>query len=125
MSQLIPLLNVEDVSASIAFSTTVLGAAIENQWELDGCVRWARIGFEGGKLMLNTPDRASSAPRRGRQDFADSVLYLMCDDAPAQREKLLAAGLGAGDLRNEEYGNAEFTLRDPDGYVLRFARPRV
>ncbi len=60
MSELIPLLNVEDVSSSIGFYETVLGAKVENKWELDGRIRWARISFEGGRLMLNTPDSASS-----------------------------------------------------------------
>jgi len=125
MSELIPLLNVEDVSRSIAFYETVLGAKVENQWEIQGSVRWARIGFEGGKLMLNTPDGASSAERRGRADFADTVLYVMCESAPARREKLLAAGLNVGVLHQEDYGNEEFALRDPDGYAVRFSSPRA
>ena len=125
MSELIPLLNVEDVSTSIAFYETALGARVENQWELEGSVRWARIGFEGGKLMLNTPDNVSSAERRVRRDFADTVLYLMCDDARARHEKLLAAGLAAGVIRNEDYGNVEFAVRVPDGYVLRFSSPKT
>lgn len=123
MSELIPLLNVEDVGRSIAFYATALGATLENQWELDGRVRWARIAFEGGKLMLNTPDGASSGERQSRVEFADAVLYVMCDDAPARREALLAAGLDAGELSREAYGNDEFALRDPDGYAIRFSSP--
>ena len=125
MSELIPLLNVEDVSASILFYERVLGAGVENQWEREGRVRWARMGFEGGRLMLNTPDGVSSVERRSRRDFADSVLYVMCDDAPARREELLAAGVDVGDLGNEDYGNVEFAIRDPDGYALRFSSPRA
>lgn len=85
MNELIPLLNVEDVGASIAFYRATLGAAVENQWELEGRVRWARIRFPGGQLMLNTPDSVGSSERRSRAEFADIVLYLMCDDAPARR----------------------------------------
>jgi uncharacterized glyoxalase superfamily protein PhnB len=124
MGELIPLLNVEDVSRSLAFYQTALGARVENRWDLEGTVRWARIGFEGGQLMLNTPDGASSTERRGRPEFADAVLYVMCEDAPQRREKLLAAGLEAGPLREEDYGNAEFAVRDPDGYTIRFSSPR-
>jgi len=124
MSELISLLNVEDVSRSIAFYARVLGAEVENQWEMDGQVRWARVGFAGGKLMLNTPEGASSDARRSRAEFADVVLYVMCDDAPARRTELLSAGLEAGALQQEEYGNTEFALRDPDGYSIRFSSPR-
>jgi hypothetical protein len=41
-----------------------------------------------------------------------------------RREQLLAAGLDAGPLREEDYGNAEFAVRDPDGYTIRFSSPR-
>lgn len=124
MSELIALLDVEDVARSLAFYETALGAKLERKWEAGGRPRWARIGFEGGRLMLNTPDGADSAARSGRPEFADVVLYLMCDDAPSRRERLLAAGLAAGPLEEQDYGNVEFSLRDPDGYALRFSSPR-
>lgn len=125
MTELIPLLNVEDVSRSIDFYETVLGAGVENQWELEGKIRWARISFDGGKLMLNTPDSASSSERKGRAEFSDSVLYLMCDDAPERRERLMAVGMAVSALYAEEYGNDEFCVRDPDGYAIRFSSPRA
>ncbi len=123
MTELIPLLNVEDVGRSLAFYQTVLDVRVENQWEIDGRVLWARIAFDGGRLMLNTPDSASSIERRGRADFADAVLYLMCSDASTRRERLRAAGIAVGELHHEEYGNDEFAVRDPDGYVIRFSSP--
>ena len=123
MSELIPLLNVEDVGRSIAFYESVLAATVEQQWEMDGRVRWARIAFDGGKLMLNTPDSAASAKRRERADFADTVLYVMCDDAPGRRAALVEAGIEVGELQAEDYGNDEFGIRDPDGYALRISSP--
>ena len=51
MSELIPLLNVEDVSRSIVFYETALGTKVENQWEMEGRIRWARVSFDGGKLI--------------------------------------------------------------------------
>lgn len=124
MSELIPLLNVEDVARSIAFYETVLGATVERRWEMGNRTRWARISFEGGKLMLNTPDAATSRERRSRPEFGDAVLYVMCDDAPAWRDRLLAAGIAVGPVEHEEYGNDEFGVRDPDGYAIRFSSPR-
>ncbi len=124
MSELIPLLNVEDVSRSIGFYQTVLGARVDNKWEMEGQIRWARVSFDGGKLMLNTPDRVDSAQRRARTEFADTVLYVMCADATELRERLLAAEIDVGELHNEEYGNDEFAVRDPDGYAIRFSSPR-
>ncbi len=124
MNELVPLLNVENVSASIAFYEAALGAKVENSWELEGQVRWARVRFEGGSLMLNTPEGTSSAERQSRAEFADAVLYLMCTDAPRIRNKLASNGLPVGSISHEEYGNDEFVLRDPDGYVIRFSSPR-
>lgn len=125
MSELIPLLNVEDVARSIAFYASALGATLEAKWEEGGRIGWARVSFEGGKLMLNTPEAASSAERKGRAEFADVVLYLMCDDAPARRRQLKAAGIAVSGIQEQAYGNEEFAIRDPDGYAIRFSSPRA
>jgi len=124
MSELVPLLNVEDVSSSVSFYERALDAKVDSQWESDGRVRWAKIRFTGGALMLNEPDGASSLDRRGRKEFADVVLYLMCGDAAELRQRLAEAGLSVGALSHEDYGNDEFALRDPDGYAIRFSSPR-
>lgn len=124
MSELVPLLNVEDVSASVEFYQRTLSAELENQWENEGRVRWARIRFDGGSLMLNQPDGASSSERRARTEFSDAVLYLFCDDAAGLRERFEASDLAVGPMSEEDYGNHEFALRDPDGYVIRFSSPR-
>ena len=124
MNQIVPLLNVEDVGRSIDFYQTALGASVENQWEMDGRLRWARVSFEGGALMLNTPDTVSSEARREREEFSDVVLYAMCEDAPARRKGLETSGIATGPLHEEDYGSYEFSVRDPDGYVIRFSSPR-
>jgi hypothetical protein len=61
MSELIPLLNVQDVGRSIAFYATALDAKVESQWGSEGRVRWARIGFDGGKRCSTSPT-APGAP---------------------------------------------------------------
>ncbi len=124
MGELVPLLNVEDVSSSVAFYARALNAKVESQWESEGRMRWARIRFDGGSLMLNEPDGVSSAGRLSRQEFSDVVLYLMCGDAAERRRDLEGAGMDVGPLHQEDYGNDEFGLRDPDGYVIRFSSPR-
>ena len=117
--------NVEDVARSLDFYATALGAGSR----ASGSTRDASSGpvspFPGGSLMLNTPEAVSSTERRERAEFADAVLYLMCEDAPARRQQLLEAGLRVGELRAEDYGNDEFGVRDPDGYVIRFSSPRA
>jgi uncharacterized glyoxalase superfamily protein PhnB len=125
MAELVPLLNVEDVGRSIDFYETVLGARVENRWAMQGRTRWARIAFEGGKLMLNEPDATTSAERRARSEFADAMLYVMCDDAPARRARLESSGIAVSPLEPQDYGNDEFAVRDPDGYVVRFSSPRA
>ena len=124
MSEMMPLLNVEDVRASTSFYSRALGAVVDSQWEHEGRVRWARIRFDGGVMMLNEPDGASSSHRRGRAEFSDVVLYVMCYDAAETRQRLADAGLPVGELSREDYGNDEFAVRDPDGYAIRFSSPR-
>ena len=73
MSELVPLLNVENVSTSIEFYETILGSTVESSWESGGCIRWARLRFDGGSLMLNTRDDISSDGRESRAEIASGV----------------------------------------------------
>jgi uncharacterized glyoxalase superfamily protein PhnB len=114
---------VDDVSVGVAFYERALGAEAGSRSQSEDRLRWARVRFDGGSLVLDAPDGASSAARRRSKDPSEVVLYGMCVDALGLREHLDAAGLPVGPRSREGYGTDEFSLRDPDGYVIRFSSP--
>jgi len=123
IDRLIPLLNVESVIRSIAFYRDHLGFEVLHEWEDGGRVRWAWLEHGGVKLMLNEPDEAPSRARRKRGPYSDAVFYFHVPDVDALHERLKAADLALGELKDESYGFREFYLRDPDGYELGFGTP--
>ncbi len=125
MRELIPLLNVEDAPRSIRFYSEVLGFSVENEFELEGVVVWARLSKGPVHLMINrSPGRVARGKRERPKSYDDVLLCLRVDDIHEVRGALVASGAEPGDIAAEDYGFYEFTVRDPDGYELAFQQPR-
>ncbi len=121
LDRLVPLLNVEDVEASLDFYRNALGFTVDNRHDDRGKPIWAAIRHGEIALMLNSPEQADSSARRRRPSYGETLFYLYVPDAQAAHEELSARGYAPGPLAEQPYGVLEFTLRDPDGYELAFA----
>jgi ketosteroid isomerase-like protein len=114
---LIPFIHVADVSASIAFyehlGFRVTATHPTGTTEPD----WASLQADEAELMLARAEEPVAAR-------AQSVLfYLFSRDLFGLRERLIAAGINAGEIVDGRPGpNAEMHLEDPDGYVLMVAQ---
>ncbi len=119
---IVSLLNVVDVASSIAFYSDALGFALENKFESEGRIRWARVSCDGVALMLNEhgEERAARTARHGHRDV---VLYVSVGNADELHAHLLAKGFAPGELNDEAYGLRQFQLRDPDGYEMAITSP--
>lgn len=118
ITEMIPLLNVEDADRSIAFYRDALGFEVAQTFEAEGTTAWAMLTSGGTKLMLNQPDHADSAARRTAASYGDVVLYCYVESARDRHTDLAARGIAVGDVTTEAYGMEEFLLRDPDGYEI-------
>ena len=49
-----------------------------------------------------------------------AALYVHVDDPDTWRAEVVAAGVQASEVVSEPWGMREFSLRDPDGNLLRF-----
>lgn len=126
---MVPELTVADIVSSRAFYVDVLGFDVRfERTDPD----FAYLSLGGAQLMIEAEHDSSwqtgalDAPRgRGIN------LQIEVADAAALRDAVLAAGYqlfqdlvdsrySAGD---EEEGQLEFLLQDPDGYLLRFVEP--
>lgn len=120
LDELIPMLSVTDLKATMAFYCERLGFRVINTFG-DSEPRWCMLGRDKIKLMFNQPprDEMDELPRRAK-DF--QIFYCYPDDVAALHAGWASAGLDVGDLRVTVYGMKEFELRDPDGYWLWFGQ---
>lgn len=117
---LVPLLNVEDVGASVYFYKDALGFHLEESYEQDGATVWACLRFQDVRVMLHQPPWAESDARRGARSYADTVLYFWVADARELHADLARRGYPVGPMQGGDGSMEEFYLRDPDGYELGF-----
>ncbi len=120
LNALAPLLNVEDAERSIRFYVEALQFEIVRQADFDGSVGWAALRHGDITLMINRSGRSDSAARQERPSYGETVFYFYVDSAPDLHRRLKDSGIEVGDVSIEDYGLAEFRLRDPDGYELAF-----
>lgn len=118
ITEMTPLLNVEDADRSIAFYRDTLGFEVVQTFEAEGATVWALLTSGDTKLMINQPDHADSKTRRKAASYGDVVLYCTVESARDRHADLAARGVTMGDVTTEAYGMEEFLLRDPDGYEI-------
>jgi catechol 2,3-dioxygenase-like lactoylglutathione lyase family enzyme len=122
-TNLVPLLNVADVAASIAFYEE-LGFEVKQKIEAEGALVWADLAHAGGgTLMLNAKDIIAPKDRAARPHYSDTVFYLTYPSAPEMHGRLSSRGMNVSDVEKQPYGIEEFYVRDPDGYEIAIGSP--
>ncbi len=117
IQELVPLLIVEDMDRSLGFYRDRLGFAVVRTWEPDGRIAWCRAERDGVAIMLQEAcDEDGPAEGRGR----GTALFLHCDDANVEHQRLGKLGLELAPPQVAFYGMNQFFLTDPDGYELCF-----
>lgn len=114
LTQIIPMLPVRNMPASVAFYEK-LGFQVEDrndEW------RWAMLAFDDCRLMVD--ESINVHPHAPRQ----SVLYLYPDDIVAYHQRVRANGVDLPDLDTTFYGMTECRLDDPDGNRLWIGQVR-
>ena len=121
ISELVPLLYVDDVDLSVAFYRNKLGFQLAMAWEPDGKLTWCRLERAGAAVMLQQEDEEDGpAAQRGR----GVALFFNCDDAEALHGELGANGLSLAPPELAFYGMNQVFVKDPDGYELCFQSAR-
>lgn len=120
LNALAPLLNVEDAERSIRFYVEALNFEVVRKAEFGGSVGWAALRHGDVTIMINRSGQSDSATRRERPSYGETVFYFYVESAPKLHGILKDKGIEVSDVTIEDYGLAEFRLRDPDGYELAF-----
>jgi glyoxylase I family protein len=119
-----PLVQVFDMTASIAFYCGVLGFEVKGTSRPGPKFDWALLSLNGVEVMLNTAyeeDSRPPAPDPARvAAHEDTCLYFGCPDVDAAYEHLRARGLKVEPPKVAPYGMKQVYVSDPDGYLLCF-----
>ena len=120
-NSLYPLFQVADVEASARFYETHFGFTriFSSNWYVQ-LRATAEHPFE---IALIGHDH-DSIPVLARGPSKNVILSLYVQDAAAEHERLIAAGLPIlQPLRNEVFGQRHFILADPDGILIDVITP--
>lgn len=95
----------------------LLGFSVEDTHEHEGEVDWVSLQSSSARLMLAN----ANAPINRHEQAV--LFYLYADDLRALRDRLVAAGVAAGEMVDGKPGpSEEMGLSDPDGYCLMIAQ---
>lgn len=114
VTSLVPMAQVADVAASIAFYEK-LGFEVGGSFTPPGEDEpsWVSLQSGAAELML----ARASAPVAAVQQAV--LFYVYCGDVGRMRGQLVDAGLEPGPIATPFYNpQGEFRLVDPDGYVV-------
>jgi uncharacterized glyoxalase superfamily protein PhnB len=115
------MLICDDVPASIAFYTDVLGFEVTGRMEDVGKTGWASLRHGSVQIMLASPHHEPE-PVKVDGRYPQSVYYFYPEDVVALRDSIAAKGYDVGALRVTFYGMKEFDMLDPSGHYLLFGQ---
>ena len=124
VQQVVPLLAVADMAASLRFYVDGLGFEITNRWIDEGELRWCWLQLGGAALMLQqfrTEGHDAWVPE-GTLGMGVSLNFV-CGDALAIHREVTARGIAA--VKQPFVGNQMWvaSFADPDGYRIFFESP--
>lgn len=124
-ADVIPLLVCSDIAAEHDFLVTVFGfesAGIERT--PDGTVVHAEVRAGPRRIWLHRADEAENIVPPGRRGSAGGGIVVHVPDVDAHHERVRAAGADIlYEPRDEDYGQREYGLRDPEGHLWWIATP--
>jgi uncharacterized glyoxalase superfamily protein PhnB len=110
-----PMMWTEDLDATVAFYTQILGFACHEKNDDWG---WASLGRDDVSLMLARPNEHTRYDNIG---FTGS-LYFTTDDIETAWQELRDKAKVCYDIETFPWGMREFGIHDNNGYMLQFGQ---
>jgi len=115
LKSLTPMLETQDLQATVDFYTKTLGFTCENFVESWG---WASLKKDSVMVMFALPNH-----HRDNPNLMSGSLYFRPDNVDAVWEQLKDKAKICYPIENFEYGMREFAIYDNNGYILQFGEP--
>ena len=129
---LCPLIQVYDITESLAFYRDCLGFALvaasdERDTPEGRLFHWAWLRLGGADLMLNTAydegERPQAREPARQRAHGDTGLFFDCPDVDGAAALLRSRGVVVDGPKDAPYGMRQLFVTDPDSYVLCFQAP--
>ena len=120
MTKIVPLLQVSSITDTIGYYQGVLGFTLEFRWPEEGEPRWVGMSCGDVAIMFTIDLGTSSAPFIAEKGNG-VVLYVLVDDVESLFEELVARGAIIVQEVHDFGGRRQFSIADPNGYVLAFS----
>jgi catechol 2,3-dioxygenase-like lactoylglutathione lyase family enzyme len=121
------LLQVFDMSTSLAFYRDVLGFQVVSEVPADGRCDWVLLRLHETELMLNTAYEAEERPAVPDASrvaaHADTALFFDCEDVDVAYATLRDRVPDVKPPIVRDYGMKQLYLKDPDGYEICLQHP--
>jgi uncharacterized glyoxalase superfamily protein PhnB len=115
----IPLLACSDIGAEHDFLVSVLGftsAGLEHS--PDGAVVHAEVRAGGRRIWLHREDRANGLSPPGKQGLSGGGIVVYVDDVDAHHKRVRASAADiVSEPADQDYGQREYGVRDPEGHL--------
>jgi catechol 2,3-dioxygenase-like lactoylglutathione lyase family enzyme len=123
----VPAISVADVAASLDWYVSI-GFTEVDRFDDDGCVDWGMVRFGNAELGLVPgsagPRSGNGLPRPSASGARDASLWFYTDAIEPVHQFFKSKPVEfVEELYDPFYGGRQFSVRDPDGYVLIFLQP--
>ena len=125
LKNLIPMLNVSDIEASLEFYREALDFKVVSNPDAVKEWHWATIRSGWTDIMLTQAGPPPVAPGINHPESGNAwstIFYFYPDDLARLCAQVLARGYQPTALKSSVYGMREFILSDADGHRLSFGQ---
>jgi uncharacterized glyoxalase superfamily protein PhnB len=122
MSDIIPVVPYEDIKAAHDFLVTALGFTSAGLHEVDGTVVHGEVQLGDRRVWLHAAASGLSTPNQSNVQTGGIVVLV--DDVDAHFAHAKAAGATIlSEPTDQDYGQREYGVRDPEGHSWWMATP--
>jgi uncharacterized glyoxalase superfamily protein PhnB len=121
MQGVVPLLQVGSMTETLNYYQRVLGFRLEFIWPDEDNPKWVGLSRDGISFML-TIDLGTSSGRFIAEKGNGVVLYVVVDDVEVLYDELQMSGAIVVQEMREFGGRRQFSIADPNGYVIAFSQ---
>ncbi len=120
MTKIVPLLQVSSITDTMGYYQDVLGFTPDFCWPEEGEPRW--VGMSCGDVsMMFTVDLGTSSTPFIAEKGNGVVLYILVEELESLYEELASRGAIVVQEVHDFGGRRQFSIADPNGYVIAFS----